>query len=436
MAEPRKACAILVAVEFSRAYHARRDGPDEPAVDPEESLGELGLLALTAGIRPLERVIQRRDVPDPAYFVGSGKAAELGETARTLECAYVIFDDDLSPVQARNLEDATGLAVLDRTQLILQIFAGRARTREGRLQVDLARLTYELPRLGGRGAEMSRLGASAGVFTRGPGETQLEAERRTIRSRISDLSREIEQLRRHRSLHREGRRRVPLPVISLVGYTNAGKSTLLNALTGADVLAEDKLFATLDPTTRGLALPGGLQALLSDTVGFIRKLPHALVAAFRATLEEVAESDLLLHVVDASSPSAAAQAATVRRVLAEAGAGDSPVVVALNKSDLLGETDVARLIHEFPGAVAISAVTGRGLDELRSALGYALRDWLEEVELLVPYSRTDLVSLIHERGEVTHQGYDSSGISIRATLQRGMAARLRRALSSEDQGER
>jgi len=421
--------ALLLGVELPRSYRSGSSDGDEPQITAAESLVELGLLAETGGLEPAQSLVQRRDAPDPAFFVGSGKVTELAQLAKDLECSYLVFDDELSPVQARNLEEATELSVLDRTQLILRIFAARARTHEGRLQVDLARLMYELPRLTGRGVEMSRLGG--GLFTRGPGETQLEAERRVIRTRISDLKREIEQLRRHRSLHREGRRRIPLPVVSLVGYTNAGKSTLLNALTGADVLSEDKLFATLDPTTRAIDLPGGGRALLTDTVGFIRKLPHALVAAFRATLEEVAESDLLLHVVDASAATAADQAVTVRRVLAGAGAGDAPVVVALNKIDLLSEVDVARLAREFTGSIPVSAATGAGLDQLRGAIAYQLRDWLEELELTIPYHRSDLVAMLHEHGAVADQTYGPGGVLVRASVPRGIAAKLRHALAGE-----
>jgi len=428
--------ALLVAVELpSPRPRAEADrtsdnsGDTEPAIAAAESLAELGRLAFTAGLEPTRSVLQRRAAPDPAYFVGSGKAAELRELAAELDCKFLLFDNELSGVQARNLEEATGLEVLDRTQLILRIFANRAQTREGKLQVELALLLYELPRLTGHGTEMSRLGG--GLYTRGPGETRLEAQRRTIRTRIADLKREIEELRRHRTLHRAHRRRIPLPVVSLVGYTNAGKSSLLNALTGADVLAEDKLFATLDPTTRRLSLPGGIQALVTDTVGFLRKLPHPLVAAFRATLEEVVESDLLIMIIDASSELAAEQAATVRQVLAEAGAAELPSVVALNKADLLDAVDLARLRHEFPGSLAVSAVTGQGLTELREAVAYALRSWQEQVKLLIPYDRGEILAAAHEHGEVISEDWREDGVEVEVSLERAMAARLRKQLQEE-----
>ena len=436
MPNVRSARALLVAVELPPPRpRAEADLPSdssrdtEPAIAAAESLAELGRLAVTAGLEPAHSVLQRRAAPDPAYFLGSGKAAELRELAAELGCEFLLFDDELSGVQARNLEEATGLEVLDRTQLILRIFASRAQTREGKLQVELALLLYELPRLTGHGTEMSRLGA--GLYTRGPGETRLEAQRRTIRTRLADLKREIEELRRHRTLHRAHRRRIPLPVVSLVGYTNAGKSSLLNALTGADVLAEDKLFATLDPTTRRLSLPGGIQALVTDTVGFLRKLPHPLVAAFRATLEEVVESDLLIVVVDAGSELAAEQAATVRQVLAEAGAAELPSVVALNKADLVAPVDLGRLRHEFPGSLAVSAVTGQGLAELREAVAYALRSWQEQVKLLIPYDRGEILAAAHEHGEVISEDWREDGVEVEVSLERAMAARLRKQLQEE-----
>jgi GTP-binding protein HflX len=272
------------------------------------------------------------------------------------------------------------------------------------------------------------MGASAGQFTRGPGETRLEANRRVIRTRVSDLRREIEQLRRHRSLQRHGRRRIPLPLVSLVGYTNAGKSSLLNALTAAGVLAEDQLFATLDPTTRGVDLPDGGRVLLTDTVGFIRKLPHSLVAAFRATLEEVAEADLLLHIIDVSSPLAAEQAAVVQSVLSEAGAAEVPMIPVLNKIDLCDPADVERIARLFPGSVAVSAQTRVGVPDLLASIAYQLRDWREEVRVVIPYALTDLVALLHERGEVSETSYGEAGVTVTATVDRRTAALVLRRL--------
>ena len=425
---PARQKALLIAVELPHSYAKE----DEPLISTEESLVELTRLAETAGFEVAAIEMQHRSSPDSEYYVGSGKAAELRETGERLECTTLIFDDELSGAQARNLEEATSLRVVDRTQLILEIFAGRARSREGRLQVDLARLTYALPRLAGRGIEMSRTGASAGQFTRGPGEPRLETDRRVIRARVRALQGEIEELRRHRALQRQSRRRIAMPLVSLVGYTNAGKSSLLNTLTAAGVLAEDQLFATLDPTTRGLDLPDGGRVLLTDTVGFIRKLPHSLVAAFRATLEDAAEADLLVHVVDASSPVAAEQAAVVRSVLHEAGAADVPVVVALNKIDLCDAADVLRLMRLFPGAVAVSAQSGAGINDLLDAIAYALRDWREELRVTVPYAASDIVALLHERGEVAETSYGADGVAIVATVDRRTAALVRRRLGQGD----
>ncbi len=422
--------ALLLGVDLPRSQHKAT----EPVIATEESLAELARLAETAGYEPVRVITQRRDAPDPAHFVGSGKIDEIRAAAEESECDVLLFDHELSGIQARNLEEGTGLRVLDRTQLILEIFAARAQSKEGRLQVDLARLMYELPRLTGHGAEMSRLGASAGQYTRGPGETRLEADRRVIRSRLSDLRKEIEELRKHRSLHRQSRRRIPMPVISVVGYTNAGKSTLLNALTGSEVLAEDKLFATLDPTTRGVDLPGGGRALVTDTVGFIRRLPHQLVAAFRATLEEVAEADLLIHVIDASSPIAAEQATVVRTVLTETGAADVPVIVALNKADALDAADAERLRRLFPGAVLISALTGAGLDDLLEAVSFELRQWREDVHLVIPYDSSDLAALLHETGEVRSETFGPAGVEIHASVDRGTAARVRKQLAQKAAG--
>ncbi|MGB9803089.1 MAG: GTPase HflX [Desulfofundulus sp.] len=340
--------------------------PHEKENEVEESLDELARLADTAGARVVGRVVQRSRRPDPATFLGRGKVRdEIAPACRELGVDLVICDQELSPAQVRNLEEALGVRVIDRTQLILDIFARRARTREGKLQVELAQLEYLYPRLTGRGAELSRLGG--GIGTRGPGETKLETDRRRIKRRIAELRRKLEEVRRHRTLLRSRRQKAPVTLASLVGYTNAGKSTLLNALTGADVPVEDKLFATLDPTTRRLVLPNKEVVLLTDTVGFIRRLPHHLVAAFRATLEEVTEADLLLHVVDVSSPDYPARIEAVDQVLASLGAREKPTILVLNKIDRLTAEEPWLVPADRP-AVAVSALTGRGLDKLCQAL--------------------------------------------------------------------
>ena len=353
--------ALLVGVELKR---------DTDGWSLEGSLAELGQLARTAGAEIVGSVTQRLSAPKPAHFVGKGKLEEMASSRTDLDYDLVIFDDELSPAQQRNLERALGVKVVDRTALILDIFAGRARTHEGRLQVELAQQEYLLPRLAGRWPHLERLGA--GIGTRGPGETQLETDRRLIRRRIQRLKTEIESMRKQRALYRRRRSEQGIPVIALIGYTNAGKSTLLNALSDANVLVEDKLFATLDPTTRRLVLPNGVQVLLTDTVGFIQKLPPAIVAAFRATLEELADADLLLHIVDISSDTASLQCHTVEDMLAELGLTDKPSLLALNKIDLLAgdvETDdqeaagryVDLLGTRIKTAALISAARGWGL---------------------------------------------------------------------------
>jgi len=339
----------------------------------EQSLAELGQLARTAGAEVVASATQRLNAPTPAYFVGRGKLDEMVSLRDSVGYDVAIFDDELSPAQQRNLERALGVKVIDRTALILDIFAGRARTHEGRVQVELAQQEYLLPRLAGRWTHLERLGG--GIGTRGPGETQIETDRRLVRRRIQRLKTEIEGMRRQRALYRRRRSEHGIPVIAIIGYTNAGKSTLLNALSSAHVLVEDKLFATLDPTTRRLALPNGLQVLLSDTVGFIQKLPPTVVAAFRATLEELADADLLLHIVDISSETASLQCQTVEDMLAELGLLDRPRLLVLNKIDLLGgdveanDSDAARRYVELLGtrvktAALISAARGWGLSGL------------------------------------------------------------------------
>lgn len=332
----------------------------QPRWEAEDSLVELEQLARAAGARVAEAVLQDRDRLDPRYLIGKGKAEEI--RGRCSGVDVVILDEELSGSQQRNLEKLLGRRVVDRTGLILDIFAQRAQTREGKLQVELAQLDYHLPRLAGAWTHLERLGG--GIGTRGPGETQLESDRRRVKTRMAKIRRDLEQVRRHRALLRRPRRKIPFPIVALVGYTNAGKSSLMNALTRAGVVVRDQLFATLDPTLRRLTLPGDRVALLSDTVGFIRKIPHQLVAAFQATLEEVQEAELLLHVVDVSHPHAELQQAAVEAVLGELGLADRPTILAYNKIDRLGQRP------DFPwgpgsGRVAISAKTGAGLDDLR-----------------------------------------------------------------------
>jgi len=352
--------ALLVGLALGRRDRART----------ESSLEELALLARSAGARVVGTVLQERARRDPATLVGRGKAEEVKQACEERGADVVILDEDLAPAQQRNLEQAVERKTLDRTQLILDIFARRARTREGRLQVELAQLDYLLPRLAGKGVLLSRLGG--GIGTRGPGETKLETDRRRIRQRIQSIKREIEHLRRERLTRREARGRHEAPVVALVGYTNAGKSTLFNALTHAGAVVSDQLFMTLDPLVRKVRLGPGRDVLLVDTVGFIQKLPHPLVAAFRATLEEVRQADLLLHVVDASAPGVEEREAAVESVLKEIGAGERPRLLVLNKADRALAERLRALVEARPGAAVVSSLTGAGLDGLLSTVASRL----------------------------------------------------------------
>jgi len=378
-------------------------------------MAELADLARTAGIEVVGTDVQRRSEVDPAHLIGRGKVESLRELKLEGEFDLVICNEDLSPRQQRNLELAIKARVLDRTEIILEIFAQHARTHEGRLQVEAARLHHLLPRLIGAYAYDRQVGGRrGGVGARGGfGEQQIEVERRRIRKRIRDLDREIEQVRTQRHQQRTGRRRAELDTAAIVGYTNAGKSTLLNVLTGAGVRAEQKLFATLDPTTRKLELPAGREVLLTDTVGFIQKLPTDLVAAFRATLEEVTEADLIIQVLDLSSPAVEEQAETVEEVLTDLGAGDKPRVVALNKVDLLGPSSRRRAIGalsvRYPGAVAISATNRAGLRELLSAIDHASRGDAVPLEILVPYGREGVLAELRKVGGVERTEYVEGG---------------------------
>ncbi|HET9690411.1 MAG TPA: GTPase HflX [Acidimicrobiales bacterium] len=390
--------------------------------ETEAHLDELALLVGTAGADPVARVVQRRDHPDPATYVGRGKADELRQISEAVDADTVVFDDELSPAQSRNLEKILGRTAIDRTAVILDIFAQNARTQEGKAQVELAQLRYRLPRLRGRGTALSQQGG--GIGTRGPGETQLEVDRRRLVRRMTKLESELRELTETRRLQRKSRRRSRLATVSIVGYTNAGKSTLLNRLTDAGVLVEDRLFATLDPRTRRLDLPGGETVLCSDTVGFVRKLPHQLVEAFRSTLEVVTESDLLVHLVDAAAPDPGGQIDAVRAVLDEIGAAGLPELLAVNKADVAPEA-AARLTRRHPGSVQLSARTGEGVPALLESVGDRLRALASVVELVIPYDRGDVLAAVHREGEVLveHHGEGATEVSVR--VDQAGAARFR-----------
>jgi GTP-binding protein HflX len=396
--------------------------------DIEDSLVELGQLARTAGLEVVGQTWQRLDRFNPATLVGTGKVEELMDLRRDLDGDVIIFDDELSPRQLRNLEEQFGddVKVIDRTGLILDIFAQHARTREGQLQVELAQYEYRLPRLTRAWTHLARQagggaarGGSGGVGLRGPGETQLEVDRREIRRRISQVKSDLEQVRRHRALHRRQRRRAAIPVIAIVGYTNAGKSTLLNALSGAGVLAEDKLFATLDPTTRRVILPSGREVLFTDTVGFIQKLPTELVAAFRATLEEINEADLILHVLDITHPNACEQNDAVMQTLTDLGAVERPMIVALNKIDRLSDPFVVgEWQARLPNGLPISAIQGAGLDSLMEQIGKMLASEFMYLTVQLPYDRGDLSALFYDRGMVVKTSHQGEGTVLEGYLPR------------------
>lgn len=385
--------------------------------DVEASVDELSELAKTAGAEEIARVIQKREAYEPATVIGEGKLDELTELCKNHGATLLIFDCELTAAQIRNIEDKTDVRTIDRTMLILDIFAARARSAEGKLQVELAQLKYRLPRLMGIGASLSRLGG--GIGTRGPGETQLETDRRHIRRRIDKLSEELRELEKRRGYSRERRKKDSVQVGAVVGYTNAGKSTLLNLLTGADVLAEDKLFATLDPTARAIELPDGRSLLLVDTVGLIRRLPHHLVEAFKSTLEEAACADIILHVCDVSDSEAAEKADVTLKTLAELGAAEIPVVTVLNKCDKLSEN-----IPTDDSTVKISALKNQGIDELLAAIARNLPQTAKRMKLLLPYDKTGILAKIREKGKVFEENYTENGIEADALVDRSLVGQL------------
>ena len=384
-------------------------GADTGEYDAESSMDELSELAKTAGAEELARVLQKREAYEPATVIGEGKLAEVKELCGSLGAELLIFDCELTASQIRNVEDETDVRVIDRTMLILDIFAGRAVSREGKLQVELAQLKYRLPRLMGIGASLSRLGG--GIGTRGPGETQLETDRRHIRRRIDKLSAELKELEERRGYARDRRKKDSVQVGAIVGYTNAGKSTLLNLLTGADVLAEDKLFATLDPTSRAIELPDGRSLLLVDTVGLIRRLPHHLVEAFKSTLEEAACADIIIHVCDVSDPEAAEKADVTLKTLADLGAAEIPVVTVLNKCDLLTEN-----IPEDDSTVKISAKKAQGIDRLLKVVAANLPETAKRIKLLLPYDKAGFTAKLRENGKVFTEEYTETGVLVDALV--------------------
>lgn len=384
-------------------------GADTGEYDAESSMDELSELAKTAGAEELARVLQKREAYEPATVIGEGKLAEVKELCGSLGAELLIFDCELTASQIRNVEDETDVRVIDRTMLILDIFAGRAVSREGKLQVELAQLKYRLPRLMGIGASLSKLGG--GIGTRGPGETQLETDRRHIRRRIDKLSAELKELEERRGYARDRRKKDSVQVGAIVGYTNAGKSTLLNLLTGADVLAEDKLFATLDPTSRAIELPDGRSLLLVDTVGLIRRLPHHLVEAFKSTLEEAACADIIIHVCDVSDPEAAEKADVTLKTLADLGAAEIPVVTVLNKCDLLTEN-----IPEDDSTVKISAKKAQGIDRLLQVVAANLPETAKRMKLLLPYDKAGFTAKLRENGKVFTEEYTETGVLVDALV--------------------
>ena len=423
---------VLVGLDLPRPAASAASAPGA-AQDAETSLAELAALAETAGSQVLDALIQRREHPDPATYLGSGKARELAETVVDVGADTVIVDGELAPSQRRALEDVVGVKVVDRTAVILDIFAQHAKSREGKAQVELAQLEYLLPRLRGWGESMSRQAGGRvvggqGIGSRGPGETKIELDRRRIRRRMARLRREIRAMAPSREVKRGSRRRGPIASVAIAGYTNAGKSSLMNRLTGAGLMVQDALFATLDPTVRRAETADGRVYTLTDTVGFVRNLPHELIEAFRSTLEEVAGADLVLHVVDAAHPDPLGQVAAVRAVLADIpGALEVPELIVLNKVDLVDAVALAALRTRLPGAIEVSARSGEGIEEMRSRIEAMLPRPDRPVDVVVPYSRGDLVSRVHADGEIDAVEYVEAGTRVVARVDPALAAELEAA---------
>lgn len=407
--------------------------PELTHEEVERSLDELALLVDTAGADVAARVVQRRDAPDPATYVGKGKAEEIRDISYQVDSDTVVFDDELSPAQQRNLENIFGRTAIDRTAVILDIFGQNARTKEGKAQVTLAMLRYRLPRLRGRGLTLSQqAGGSGGIGARrGPGETQLEVDRRRIMRHINQLERELREAAKNRSTQRKARQQSRIRTVSLVGYTNAGKSTLLNRLTAADTATENRLFSTLDPITRRGHLPGGEPILFSDTVGFVRKLPHQLVEAFRSTLDEVNDADLLVHVVDGSAPDPQAQIDAVHAVLSEIETSQIPELIVFNKTDRLDrdqQRELETLLERYSGSIAASALTGDGVAEALHVIGDRLRSMNPVIEIVVPFDRGDVLAQLHREGDVITESEQDGGLLLRVRLPEGVESKVRSAL--------
>ena len=400
---------------------------DTGGFDAEASLAELEELVKSAGAEPAFTVTQKLQRPESATFVGSGKLEEIKQICEAQELDLIVVDSELSPTQIKNIENYTDVRVIDRTTLILDIFALRARSKEGKLQVELAQLKYLLPRLTGKGVEMSRLGG--GIGTRGPGETKIETDRRHIRRRMETLKDELAEVEKHRNMLRRRREKDGVITCAIVGYTNAGKSTLMNTLTDAGVLAQDKLFATLDPTSRALKLPGGVSVMLIDTVGLVRRLPHHLVEALRSTLEEAAQSDIIINLCDASSEEARVHLSVTNELLESLGCGDTPVITVLNKCDLL---DDSILTPDFGGYIRISAKTGEGIDKLLDAIEHNLPVRMKRVRLLVPFAAAGIVSEIRQKGTLHSEEYVAEGVSVDATVDEALYAKVKQYETEEE----
>lgn len=405
--------------------------PDNDKWDHAESLQELGELVKSAGGEVVETMIQRRESPTAAYYIGPGKANELAKLCKKENIGTVIFNDELSPAQGRNLEKVFERKILDRTQLILDIFAQRAKSKDGKLQIELAQLQYLLPRLTGMWTHLSR--QSGGIGMRGPGETQLEVDRRRVTEKIARLTRELSEVRQQRTTQRAGRLRQHWPIVSLVGYTNAGKSTLLNRMTNAEVYAADQLFATLDPTTRQFVLPNKQKLLLTDTVGFLKQLPHHLIESFKATLEEVSEADLLLHVVDLSHPLFEQQMAAVQTVLEELNAWGKQMIVVFNKVDRVANPAlVEHALHMHPGSVAISAISGEGFEDLYGEIEHQVKSWRLRVKLVMPNHMTALIAELHRVGRVLDISYQGDKVALTAHVPPQLQGKIKAYVVEEE----